>query len=166
MQLTLWRDLAVPIWRPRQVLAPFTVVPCDRVSATAMGDLHHSAYDQSRRMASRDAARDDIQAALDGHYGTLIEGASLAVLAGSAPVAVIQTVLRAPWEDVQAGPFVIELFTAPAQQRRGLGRFLLTSAIAACCDLREPWLGLRVDSDNESALRLYASLGFCERVRF
>jgi GNAT superfamily N-acetyltransferase len=131
-----------------------------------MGDLHYEAYDPSRGLASAEAAREDIQAALDGSYGTLIEGASLAVLTGSEPVSVIQTVLRAPWEDVQFGPFVIELFTAPAQQKLGLGRFLLNSAIAACADLREQWLGLRVDSDNESALRLYVSLGFSERTTF
>jgi ribosomal protein S18 acetylase RimI-like enzyme len=58
------------------------------------------------------------------------------------------------------------LFAAPAQQKLGLGRFLLNSAIAACADQREQWLGLRVDSDNESALRLYVSLGFGERTTF
>ena len=162
VQMTLWRDLILPTPPTRPLPSDLSVVSCDQVSATAMGELQYMAYQRPARPASVEAARDDNQAALDGDYGELIPEASLVVLAGAEPVAVIQTVLRAPWDDVQAGPFIIELFTAPAHQRRGLGRFLLGRSIAACVGRHERWLGLRVDSENVPARTLYHSVGFAE----
>lgn len=163
MQLTLWRDLALPAPPATPLPDGLSVTSCDQVSASAMGALHYAAYQPPARLASEQAAQDDIQAALDGEYGDLLPEASLAVLAGNEPVAVVQTVLRAPWDDVQDGPFIIELFTAPAYQRRGLGLHLLQRSIQACSERAERWLGLRVESDNPPACRLYRSVGFSER---
>ena len=162
MQLTLWRDLTRPTAPPEPLAAGFTVVSCEQVSAATMGELHFEAYQPPARLPSAETARDDIQAALDGEYGELMPDASLVVLARHQPVAVIQTVLRAPWEDVQAGPFIIELFTAPAYQGRGLGLHLLRRSIVACTNQHERCVGLRVDSENGPANRLYRSVGFTE----
>ena len=68
-------------------------------------------------------------------------------------VGAMLVVEQAPWPDTPECPFVIELFTARAYRRRGIGRLLLTG----CADVA---VALRVDENNVPALSLYRGLGF------
>jgi len=162
VQLTLWRDLGAAAPLIRELPSGCLTVPCSDVPLPDLGELYFAAYPPSQGSPTVDDAIADMAATLAGTYGQLIREASCAVLSDGRPVSVVQTVLRAPWPDVQAGPFVIELFTAPTHRNQGLGRHLLQRTIVATAAVGERWLGLRVDSENHAALRVYRCLDFRE----
>jgi hypothetical protein len=105
------------------------LVGCLDVSAEALGDLHYSAYQLPDRAETREAARAEMRATLGGKYGQLLAEASPVLARQGQPLSVVQTVVRAPWDDVGDGPFVIELFTA--QDCRGQG-WVATCSHAPC----------------------------------
>ena len=160
MQLTMWRELTSRDADLPPTVIDSAVIRCDCLSPEILGGLYVASYGTSDRSAGFAEAVADLKATFDGEYGALIPKASLAVMVEQLPVSVVQTVLRAPWQDVQCGPFVIELFTHPDRRRRGLGRQLLRRAIAATALLGEQQIGLRVDSGNLGAVALYRDLGF------
>jgi GNAT superfamily N-acetyltransferase len=103
------------------------------------------------------------QEVLGGAAGPVLEPPSVAIVAGETVVgAVVVTRLGpAPW-GWGGGPWVAELFVVPAHQGRGLGRALLTRAIAWSHAAGEPRIGLTV-TDGNPAERLYVSAGFRRR---
>jgi ribosomal protein S18 acetylase RimI-like enzyme len=104
----------------------------------------------------------EIRASWDGAYGAWVPEASLLAEYDGALAAAILTVDSLPWEDVADLVFIIDLFTVSALRGRGIGRLLVRTALAAIGASRE--VGLRVDSENESAVRLYRTLGFRDRT--
>jgi GNAT superfamily N-acetyltransferase len=103
--------------------------------------------------------------------GPLIEPASAVVTDGTGGTggtgdevvaSIIVTRLGpAPW-GWAGGPWVADVFVVPGHQGSGLGRLLLTRAIASCEAAGEPRIGLTVTESNP-AERLYAALGFRRR---
>jgi GNAT superfamily N-acetyltransferase len=162
VQLTLWRDLTAPAPPLPSIPDDLDPVGCLDVSVESLGDLYYSAYQPPDRAETREAAIAEMLATLGGEYGQLMAEASPVLARQGQPVAVVQTVIRAPWHDVQDGPFVIELFTAHDRRGEGLGRYLLTRAVSAAQDAGEARIGLRVHSDNQRAVELYRALGFRE----
>ena len=69
------------------------------------------------------------------------------------------TVTRAPWSDTPDCPFVIELFTAGEQRRRGIARALMHRVLAEAAAAGASAVALRVAVDNPAARALYAGLG-------
>jgi ribosomal protein S18 acetylase RimI-like enzyme len=57
---------------------------------------------------------------------------------------------------------IASLVVAPAWQRRGIGRRLLTAALAACGPIE---VSVSTGARNAPALALYASFGFVEAAR-
>lgn len=133
---------------------------CDAGEEAALGALYFAAYEPGVACATEAEAVADVRASFGGEYGELWPAGSWVVAHGGEPVAAIFTVWRAPWPDVPACPFVIELFTAREQRRRGLARALVARALAAAEAAGEAGLGLRVDGENGAARALYRSLGF------
>ncbi|GAA4171254.1 GNAT family N-acetyltransferase [Gryllotalpicola koreensis] len=61
------------------------------------------------------------------------------------------------------GPFVIDLFVRPELRGRGVGRALISGAIAACASTGDKTLSLRVGEGTSLAARqLYGRLGFVD----
>jgi N-alpha-acetyltransferase 10/11 len=102
-----------------------------------------------------------MEATFAGAYGALWQEASrVATNDDAAIVAAIQVVHRAPWDDTPDCPFVIELFTARAHRRRGLGRALMLGAMGVVAQAGHTNIALRVHPENMPALSLYRRLGF------
>jgi GNAT superfamily N-acetyltransferase len=97
--------------------------------------------------------------------GPLIEPASAVVTAAPGDGVVASIVVTrlgpAPW-GWPGGPWVADVFVVPDHQGRGLGRLLLTRAIATCEAAGEPRIGLTVTEGNP-AEHLYSALGFRRR---
>lgn len=106
-------------------------------------------------------ARAEIAATFAGDYGVLRHDASAAGLVDGRCVGCVMVVERSLWDHDLEGPFVIELFVDPAARRRGLGRALMTHAVAACVAAGDPALSLRFgEGTSPEAHHLYADLGF------
>lgn len=60
---------------------------------------------------------------------------------------------------------IVNLAVDPGFQRRGIGRLLVLTARDYCAGQGVRRLRLFVGADNESAYRLYATLGFVEQTR-
>lgn len=155
MQLTLVRESG-----PRAALAE-GVRPIREDDLDAVGRLYAAAH-PGGEVGDEAAAVADIRASWDGEYGEWLPAASLLAEAGGRPVAAVLVVDAPPWEDVADLVFIIDLFTDLAHRGRGLGELLVASALAAVEPGRT--VGLRVESDNETAVRLYRRLGFRERT--
>ncbi|MGH3097217.1 MAG: GNAT family N-acetyltransferase [Streptosporangiales bacterium] len=134
---------------------------CRRSDLDALGKLYFEAYDPGIAAATVDEAVADMHATFAGEYGELwMEASPVAVDHDGRIVGAVQTVHRAPWNDVPDCPFVIELFTARDQRRRGIARALLSAAIAKSTGAGCRQIALRVEADNAAALALYTGLGF------
>jgi GNAT superfamily N-acetyltransferase len=97
--------------------------------------------------------------------GPVLQDASATVMdaAGMVVAAAIITRLGPEAWGWPGGPWVADVLVVPAWQGHGLGRALLTRAIAHCRAAGEARIGLTVTEGNP-AQRLYASLGF-QQVR-
>lgn len=153
---------------PDPVPPGYRTRPCRRADTTALARLYFEAYEPGQACASVAEAVADIEATWAGEYGELWPEASL-VAPATAPdgglAGAVLVVRRAPWSDTPDCPFVIELFTARADRRRGLARGLLRATLGVVADAGHHQLALRVAADNTAALALYRSLGFREWSR-
>lgn len=95
-----------------------------------------------------------------GDFGILLPDLSPVVTIEGNIVSAIMSVQDPPWEHTPEGLFIIEVFTAPAYQRRGLARAALTHMANDAVKQRHATVGLRVESENVAAMALYQSLGF------
>lgn len=163
--LTLVADTRAAVGPPAGLTAPYALRPCRPDDVEALGRQYFDAYDPGVDSATPEEALAEMRATFDGEYGDLWPEASpVATYAGSV-VGAVQTVYQAPWEDTPDGPFVIELFTARDHRRRGLGRALLTAAMATAARSGHRHIALRVDPDNSTAMALYTRTGFRTVVR-
>lgn len=103
----------------------------------------------------------DLANALHGEYGTPLEGGMLIFRGdGGRAIGAVQTVVDAPWDGAPQGPFVVELFVAPAARRVGVAHTLLALVIDVSRARGFPTVSLQVDADNTPARTLYEALGF------
>lgn len=133
------------------------VIPAD---VSALAQLYFDSYPQGT-VEDVAEAEADIDAALRGDYGTFLPQANLAYVVGEQILGCVMTVDSPPWDDVSDLLFIIDLFVDPRVRGTGIGRALMEAALANLPEHRP--VGLRVESDNESAYALYRSLGFKER---
>jgi [ribosomal protein S18]-alanine N-acetyltransferase len=161
MQLTLVRESGI---LGRAPLSPegIHVRAIEEGDLQAVGGLYYSAGYPDEAVAQTADAVAEIRASWDGAYGAWVPEASLLAEHDGALVAAILTVDSPPWDDVADLVFIIDLFTVPALRGRGIGRLLVRTALAAVGVTRE--VGLRVDSENEPAVRLYRTLSFRDRT--
>lgn len=159
MQLTM-------IWkagtRPSVDTVPDSVVvrPIEDTDLEAVGRLYWASYPKGEVGEEADAIA-DVRASWDGEYGTWLHQGSLLAQEDGSPIAAVLTVDAPPWDDVSELIFVIDLLTDPAHRGRGIGELLVAAAVAATDPARV--VGLRVESENEPAVRLYRKLGFRDR---
>jgi ribosomal protein S18 acetylase RimI-like enzyme len=150
-------DLALGTTVPHEVHVR-RVEPSD---VEAIGRLYFAAYPRGVPGDSLEEAVSDITASFAGEYGEpWPEACLVAATAASEIVGCVLTVTRAPWSDTADCPFVIELFTADDQRRRGIGRALMQHVLAAAARSGAAAVALRVAVDNPAARALYAGLGF------
>ena len=127
----------------------------------AIGRLYFAAYPRGVPGDSLEEAVSDITASFAGEYGELWGDACLvATIAGGDIVGCVLTVTRAPWSDVPDCPFVIELFTAGEQRRRGIASLLMRRVLVAAAVGGASAVALRVAVDNPAGRALYDGLGF------
>src|SRR3954470_2680042 len=94
--------------------------------ADTTGRLYFAAYPRGVPGDSLQEAVSDITASFAGEYGEPWGDACLvACTVGGDIVGCVLTVVKAPWSDTPDCPFVIELFTAGEQRRRGIARALM-----------------------------------------
>ena len=102
-------------------------------------------------------ATQDTERILSGHHGRLAHEASLIAETEGRTAGAVITVIDPPYPGTPAGPYIADLYVAPGERRRGVATALLLTALAA---LGGRTVHLRVDADNEPALRLYTAHGF------
>lgn len=160
MQLTLTRKAGTP---PRAPGLPASVVvrPIQQADLEAVGRLYWASYPEGEVGDVADATA-DVRSSWDGEYGTWLHQASLLAEKNGSPIAAILTVDGPPWDDVSDLIFIIDLFTDPTHRRCGVGEMLVAAALSGLDPA--PVVGLRVESDNEPAVRLYRKLGFRDRT--
>ncbi|MCK0112512.1 GNAT family N-acetyltransferase [Ornithinimicrobium sp. F0845] len=134
--------------------------PIGECDLEGVGRLYAAAF-PGGEVGDEATAIADVRASWDGEYGEWLPSASLLAEVDGRAAAAILVVDSPPWDDVSDLVFIIDLFTDPAHRGRGLGELLVRSALAAV----EPGrvVGLRVEDENEGAVRLYRRLGFRER---
>lgn len=66
---------------------------------------------------------------------------------------------------LRRGYLIANVVVHPAYRRQGIGRALTERGIAEARKSGAPATWLHVREDNDTAIRLYESLGFCERLR-
>jgi ribosomal protein S18 acetylase RimI-like enzyme len=151
------RLLQASLGEPRVMSMPAGIVlrEATPVDAPSIAAAYHASYDGEWAAAE---SLEDIERTFDGGYGAPIPSATLvAEESDGSIVGAVLTVLDAPWDHTPRGPFVIDVFVAPGQRGRGIGRALMLAAMAGCPGLT---IALRVEDDNAAALALYESLGF------
>ncbi|MDQ2655716.1 MAG: GNAT family N-acetyltransferase [Chloroflexota bacterium] len=146
----------------RQASIPhgYAVRPYTPDDAAALARLYFAAYPPGVACATLDEARDDLAATFSGKYGELWLAASPVVLRDDDLVAAVLTVRRGSWEHAPDCPYIIEVFTAAAQRRRGLARAAIQAAMAVLHAAGETRVALTVEDTNAPARALYHSLGF------
>ena len=125
-----------------------------------LGRLYFDSYPPGVVGADVAEATGDIASCFEGEYGDLNRGASLVAVDVGRLVGAVLVVEDAPWEDTPAGPFIIELMTAPSERRRGVGRRLVLASMSVLASQGHERVGLRVDETNAAAISLYDGLGF------
>jgi N-alpha-acetyltransferase 10/11 len=139
----------------------YVVRSCRPSDVEKLGHLYFESYDPPNACRDLAEAIADMEATFAGAYGELWQEASLVATAESGEiVAAIQVVHRAPWDDTPDCPFIIELFTARAHRRRGLGHALMLRSMGVVAETGHKSIALRVHPENMPALRLYQRLGF------
>ena len=131
----------------------------DRESIERIGRLYFRSYPDGVAGTCEEAVA-DVEATSAGDYGTWVPEACLVAEEGGEPVGAILVTDNPPWDDVEGLTFIIDLFVAPGKRGRGIGGALVDAALAAVGD-RE--VGLRVESENAAARRIYERHGFAAR---
>jgi ribosomal protein S18 acetylase RimI-like enzyme len=86
-----------------------------------------------------------------------------ALLAGEGPDGVIVVRFRPSfWSGTPEG-YIEELYVAPDQRGKGLGRALLDGALQLCRERGAKYVGLGTATDDVAAIGLYESAGFTNR---
>ena len=130
------------------------------VGVDAIGLAYWESYGGEAAESTLAEAVEDVRRAFFGAYGPFRPDASLAARVDGVVVGAVLTVDDAPWDGVPPGPYVIDLFVVDAQRRRGIGRALMTGAMAGAAAGGATSMGLRVENDAVAARALYDSLGF------
>lgn len=152
MQLTLVRRSGpIPAVAASAALRPITAGDLDDV-----GTLYAHCHPVEDVGEEADAIA-DVRASWDGEYGRWLPEASLVAEIDGALAGAILTVEHPPWPDVQHLVFIIDCFVGPDWRGHGVGAALIAGALARVGDR---CVGLRVESDNLPAVRLYARFGF------
>jgi ribosomal protein S18 acetylase RimI-like enzyme len=96
----------------------------------------------------------------------LIErGEMTALLGGDGPDAIAVVRFRPSFWTGALDAYLEELYVAPAERGRGLGRTLLEAALGAARDAGAARMELGTSEDDTAAIALYESCGFSNRER-
>ncbi|MCS3491568.1 GNAT superfamily N-acetyltransferase [Arthrobacter sp. JUb119] len=132
-------------------------------SLTALADAYFAAYPPGIAAGTLAEAQAEMGGTFAHEFGQLVENACFVALHQDTPIGAIFVVEVSIWDEDLAGPFIIDLFVDPQHQGHGLGRILITAAMAACKKNGANTLSLRIgEGTSGSALALYKRLGFRE----
>lgn len=181
----LARRASVMVTHPTQPVAiadslppPYEVVPFESLPnvpaelAAQLADTRLRAYpashpDHGPAEAGHDAAVSSLRGLLDGSVLGPVHPELSAIVRTSGsgePVGAIivaTTTADAVWP---GGPWIADLFVHPDHSGKGIGRWLVEHAMAACASLALPRIGLAVTHSNP-ATGLYRRLGFSDLLR-
>ena len=135
--------------------AGYALRPAAQKDASAIAKAYLLSYDGA--WTFEEALEDVERAFANGHGQLLADASRIAVDSDSTCIGAVFTVLDPPWKATPPGPFIIDVFVVPAARGRGIGRSLMTAAMAAAPGAT---IALRVEDDNAAAIALYGSLGF------
>ncbi len=157
-------DLLTLALQPHEELQPHSdpsLVPMDLRWRDQLALAYLDAYPPGVAAENLDDARQDIDDTFAGEYGTLRNDASWVALQGGRAVGAVHVVERSIWDPELPGPFIIDLFVAPAAAGQGLGRSLIRAAVAACTQAGDTQLSLRIGAGTSAAAaHLYVGHGF------
>lgn len=131
----------------------------DPESIERIGRLYFRSYPDGE-VGTCEGAVADVEATSTGEYGAWVPDACLVAEEGGEPVGAILVTDKPPWDDVEDLTFIVDLFVAPDKRGRGIADALVGAALAAVGG-RE--VGLRVESENAAARRIYERHGFTVR---
>lgn len=121
-----------------------------------------AAYPPEAAAATLHDAIREMEQTFANHYGRLLPECSSAAVPGARAVGAVFVVQRSIGDPGLPGPFIIDLFVAPAERGRGLGRALVLGALSGCARSGHRTLSLRVgEGTSAAAWNLYRQLGFC-----
>jgi len=156
----------IPMELELQRQTPHSNVSYRAVRPTDRQDLAILLYAAYRRTTDDEGetfsdALDEIDKVFDGSYGKFLADCSFVVEEGE----FLSSACLVTWWKPHDAPLVVFVMTRPEAQRRGLARALLRASVNALLDGGFERLTLIVTDGNESAQRLYVSLGFREMTR-
>ncbi|MGO3152503.1 MAG: GNAT family N-acetyltransferase [Galactobacter sp.] len=144
-----------------QPRADHSLVPLDPRWRDQLALAYLNAYPPGVAAKNLDVALQEIDDTFAGEYGKLRNDASWVAIQDGGAVGAVHVVERSIWDPELPGPFIIDLFVAPASTGRGLGRSLIRAAVAACSQEGDTQLSLRIgDGTSAAAAHLYADHGF------
>jgi ribosomal protein S18 acetylase RimI-like enzyme len=94
----------------------------------------------------------------------LADGDTVVLLAGQDPVGVAVLRLRRAIWSPGLECYLAELYVAPEQRRRGVGRALMEAAVREAREHGAETMDIGVDEPDLAARRLYESMGFTNRT--
>jgi ribosomal protein S18 acetylase RimI-like enzyme len=152
---------------PHVPLAEPTLVPGERVRPAGPSDLpelaelhrraYHARFDRYLFQEEPDERADALRGVreiLEGRWGSLDPAGSWLLEQAGRPLGAVLSV-RSP-----AGRLIADVVVDPEHHGSGIGRRVLTRALAALRQAEDSPVYLNVTEGNERALRLYGSLGF------
>ncbi len=134
---------------------------CDTVRLEDAEDLAILLYAAYRGTIDDDGetfadAQAEIAKTFSGAYGRFLPEASFLIREGE----FILSACLISWYEPTQSPFVVFMMTRPEFKGRGIGRFLLQTAINRLLDMGHSTLSLIVTDGNLHAQQLYRNLGF------
>ena len=118
--------------------------------------------DYWRTDAQNDAAA-EVDAALEGVYGELVDDCCLVWEQHGRVHAFILVARRCVWRpELPDGPFLLDIAVSPEYRRKGLARRLVEAVVKRLGELspaQEPVLAMFIDQDNAASIALFSGFG-------
>lgn len=138
-----------------------TIRPLEASQLEALAGLYLASYPPGIAAADVVEAETEMRETFAGAYGQLREDASASVWRDGELVGAIMVVHHSIWDENLEGPFIIDLFVAPAARGLGAGRALVRHAVSTCSRMGDSAISLRFgEGTSASAMHLYRSMGF------
>ncbi|QPK80589.1 GNAT family N-acetyltransferase [Schaalia sp. ZJ405] len=149
-------DVLARAARPASVeIATLTTYDIPQLAA-----LTNEAYGVANTPEALLETSEELRMTFEGAFGRTTEDSFVGAWDGGTLVGAILVIRQSPWDDIEDGPFVVDLVVAPEYRRQGIATALISEISERCIDWGYTSLSLRIDNRHHGAAELYHVLGF------
>ncbi|MFP7696818.1 GNAT family N-acetyltransferase [Trueperella sp. LYQ143] len=139
------------------------ILTLTREDIPTLASLYLVAYNSPEIAENLIEAVEEMQMSFDGAFGDPMKDGFIGAWRSGKLVGAILVTTNTPWEDVDDGPFIIDLMVDPEHRGQGIATALIGKAARRAGRQGFDNIGLRVDlRQAKAAARLYDYLGFAE----